>query len=168
LISQLINMRLYILNSISDFPWSLLTSIIAIVVSITALYINRRMAQKNIRLSIQQLIFKTISEKVKDCNSIWEQECTPNSPNTKLISEIIISREIIDKSFDLFESNYSSIRKFQENFYKLFWTQLRTDLRSYIIKNTETIARSEKPVYQKQVEDIRRWFTKFYKDSAFE
>lgn len=125
------------------------------------------MAQKNIRLSIQQLIFKTISEKAKDCNSIWEQECTPNSPNNKLISEIIISREVIDKSFDLFESNYSSIKKFQGTFYKLFWTQLRTDLRSYIINNTETIARSEKPVYKKQVEDIRSWFIEFYKESAF-
>ena len=111
---------------------------------------------------IQQLIFKTITEKVKDCNLIWEQECNIDSTNHKLISEIIISREIIDKSFELFEKNYKSIRKLQTQFYKLFWTQLRTDLRVYIIERTPKIAEMQtNDVYKRQISDIRSWFIDF-------
>jgi hypothetical protein len=155
-------MIFYILQCNSNILWNNIVSIIAISISIIALLINRKMAQNNLRLSIQQLIFKTISEKVKDCNLIWEKESTMENPNHKLISEIIISREIIDKSFDLFEKNYRSIRKIQTKFYKLFWTQLRTDIRVYIIKRTPEIAEKQNSdVYKKQIKDIRSWFVNF-------
>lgn len=155
-------MTFYILQCNNNFPWSIITSLCAILISVIALLINRKMAQNNLRLSIQQLIFKTISEKVKDCNLIWEQESKIDNPNHKLISEIIISREIIDKSFDLFEKNYKSIRKIQTEFYKLFWTQLRTDLRVYIIDGTPKIAEMQNSdIYKQQINDIRSWFINF-------
>jgi hypothetical protein len=54
--------------------WVSVIPTLAFIVSIAALRTNRLNAKKNIRLSIQQAIFKPISEKAKDCNALWEAE----------------------------------------------------------------------------------------------
>jgi hypothetical protein len=150
-----------------QFNWSAVTPIVAIVVSIVALCINRAVAQRNTRLTIQQALFKTVSDKVKDCNTLWENEPEnerhPNSPHFKVMSELIISVEIIDKSLALFEKNYKTIRKeFEGDYYYLFWKQLRTDLRGWI-KSTQTIAKAlNNQYYDLQVADLFKKFEKHF------
>ncbi len=143
------------------FDWSAVTPIVAIVVSIVAIFINRRSAQKNIRLAIQQAIFKTVSEKAKDCNTMWE--CEPqderdshSSPHFKVISELIISKEIIDRSFALFGENYKSIKKYEDDYYYLFWKQLRTDFREWIRRTPSIAQKLNNAYYSEQVSDLHQ------------
>ena len=113
------------------FDWSSVIPILAFIVSIVALVTNRSNAKKNIRLSIQQAIFKTVSEKAKDCNILWEAETDRNHENAthfKVMSELIITTEIIEKSIELFSKNDQSIILIKDEFYWLFWKQLRADL----------------------------------------
>ena len=149
------------------FNWSALTPIVAIIVSIIALFINRAIAQRNTRLTIQQALFKTITDKVKDCNTLWETEPEnerhPNSPHFKVMSELIISIEIIDKSLSLFQKNYKSIRReFESDYYYLFWKQLRTDLRDWV-KTTPEIAKVQNDDnYKLQVADLFKKFQRHF------
>ena len=81
------------------FDWSSVIPTSAFIVSIVALLTSHSNAKKNIRLSIQQAIFNTISEKARDCNSLWEDEAERNYINAthfKVISELIITTEIIE------------------------------------------------------------------------
>src|SRR5688500_11258049 len=97
----------------SLFDWSLITSGIAIFVSIIALIRNSRYSRTNIRLTIQQSILKMATEKAKDCNLLWEREIVnerdPSSPHFRIITEIIITTEVIEKSFEWFEKNDKSV-----------------------------------------------------------
>ncbi|PZX61015.1 hypothetical protein LV84_00003 [Algoriphagus ratkowskyi] len=149
------------------FSWSAVTPIVAIVVSIIALFVNRSIAQRNTRLTIQQALFKTVTEKVKDCNALWdnrpENQRGSTSPNFKIMSELIISIEIIDKSLSLFEKNYKAIRiESEDDYYNLFYGQLRTDLREWI-KSTKTIAKKQNSkIYDSQVELLFRKFERHF------
>jgi hypothetical protein len=76
--------------------WNIVTPIVAILVSCYAVFFNRKFAQKNVRLTIQQAIFKTVSEKVRDCNTMWvnepENEKNDTSPHFLILSELTISK----------------------------------------------------------------------------
>jgi hypothetical protein len=150
-----------------QFNWSAITPIVAVVVSLVALFVNRAIAQRNTRLTIQQALFKTVTDKVKDCNKLWEDEPEnekyADSPHFKVMSELIISIEIIDKSLSLFEKNYKSLRKKHESdYYYLFWKQLRTDLRGWI-RRTPTIAKTlNNQYYDLQIADLFRKFEKHF------
>ncbi len=107
-------MTLYLLSCSSSLGLSSILPILAFILSIIVLFSGRTFSRKNIRLSIQQAIFKTVSEKAKDCNTLWESEpenerLNENSPHFKIMSELIITTEIIEKSFSLFGQNDSSI-----------------------------------------------------------
>lgn len=135
---------------------TLVLSIVAIIVSITALYYNRLFAKKNIQLSIQQVIFKTVSEKARDCNSLWENEPeieknNPDSPHFKIMSELIITTEIIDKSFELFGRNDGTIDVYKGDYYYLFWKQLRTDLRGWVRRTPQIAEQQSNQYYSEQV-----------------
>lgn len=155
---------------LDTFTWtsvmSTITAIVAILVSLAAMRINRTMARRNIRLSIQQAIFKIVSEKAKDCNTIWDNE-TINNPNEKfphykVVSELVISMEVINKSFELFEKNYMLISKLQDDYYYLLWKQLRTDLRDFIIKVPEYSDQINNTYFSKQIADLHVIFKKHF------
>ncbi len=143
-----------------------LLPIFAFLLSLIALYYSVTFSKRNIQLSIQQAIFKSISEKTKDCNNLWEKESqlekqNENSPNFKVMSELIITIEIIEKSLDLFGKNSNSINKYRDDFYYLFWKQLRTDLRSWI-RRTPQIATQYGDIYTKQVIDLHSKVQKYF------
>jgi hypothetical protein len=143
--------------------WSTwLLPLIATLISLFSLYLSATYSHKNIRLSIQQTIFKTVSEKAKDCNAIWEVESDEHTPHYKVVSELIISKEVIDKSFDLFKKNYSSITQFRDDFYYLLWKQLRTDLREWIKKSPDVAKLINNEYYSKQIEDLDNIFKNHY------
>jgi hypothetical protein len=159
-----------LLQSSSSFDWSAVisgvTAMVAITVSIIALRINRTMARRNIRLSIQQAIFKIVSEKAKDCNVLWDnepmREQNDSFPHYKVVSEIIISKEVIEKSFDLFEKNYKAITKLKDEYYYLLWKQLRTELRQFI-KGAPSVANQiNNNYFTEQINDLHRIFSKHF------
>lgn len=162
-------MNISILNCLlTNLNWGLITSIVAVIVSIIALLINRIIAQKNIRLTIQQAIFKIVIDKAKECNVLWESEPeygkqNYNSPHFKVISELIITIEIIDRSFSLFKKNYKAIKKeHEDDFYYLFWKQLRTDLRGWIRQTPAIAQKLGDQYYSNQVIDIFNKFEKHF------
>jgi hypothetical protein len=155
-------MAYVICDTADKFNWSMVTPIVALVISIIALIINQRIAQRNRHLTIQQALFNTVFDKVKDRNTLWENEPANekhnDSPHFKIMSELIISTEVIDKSLSLFEKNYRGIRKLESDYYYLFWKQLRTDLRGWI-KETPRIAKTvNNEYYNLQIADLFKRF----------
>lgn len=150
------------------FNWATVTPTLAIIISFVALITNRRIAQRNIRLSIQQLIFKTVVDKAKECNAMWEEEPesekrNPNSAHFRIVSELVITKEIIDKSFSLFGKNYKSIKtEYEDDFYYLLWKQLRTDLRGWIRRTPEIAVGLNNQYYSAQVKDLFEKFEKHF------
>lgn len=157
----------YYLDCSSILTASSVIPVFALVLSIIALLVNRSNSLKGIRLSIQQSIIKTISEKAKDCNSIWENESDRKfkyAENTKILSELIITIEIIEKTFELYSKNDDEILELKDEFYWLFWKQLRTDLRGWIKRTPEIVAQKD-PVdiyYSNQVADLYKKFEKHF------
>lgn len=147
--------------------WSSVVPILAFIISLIALFSNRSFSKKNIQLSIQQAIFKTVSEKAKDCNTLWESEPpieaqNENSAHYKIMSELIITKEIIEKSVDLFSKNDKSIIRYKEDYYYLFWKQLRTDLRGWIRRTPQIAIEVNNQYYTQQVADLHAKFQKHF------
>lgn len=140
----------------------IITSIVAVSVSSYAVIISRRYAQKNVRLNIQQAIFKTVSEKVKDCNTMWvnepENERHDESPHFLIMSELTISKELIDKALELFGENYKGIKQYESDYYYLFWKQLRPELRGWFIRTPDIAKKFNNEYYNDQIRDL---FAKF-------
>jgi hypothetical protein len=157
----MINIIFLYISCASKMDWSNITAIVALIVSVIAILVSSKSSRKNTRLSIQQAIFKTVSEKARDCNALWESEPQNErdnelSPHYKIMSELIISKEVIDKSVTLFAENYKSIMKYEDDYYFLFWKQLRTDLRGWI-KRTPIIAQQlANNYYTEQVADLHQ------------
>lgn len=158
---------IHLLHSHSSFSLISFLPILAFILSIIALYFSINFSRKNIQLSIQQVIFKTVSEKTKDCNTLWENEPANeiqnlNSPHFKIMSELIITTEIIEKSLDLFGKNSSTIKIFRDDYYYLFWKQLRTDLRDWIRRTPQIAEGLNNVYYSQQVEDLHAKFHKHF------
>ena len=160
-------MILFELNCISDFNWSSVLPILAFTLSIVALFSSRTFSKKNIQLSIQQAIFKTVSDKAKECNVLWENEPESekqksNPTHFKIMSELIITTEIIEKSFVLFGKNDKSINTFKDDYYYLLWKQLRTDLRGWIRTTRDVAEKENNSYYSKQVADLHNKVEKYF------
>lgn len=156
-------MPILLYNDLSFSLSSVILPTLAFIVSIAALCSNRRNAKNNIRLSILQAIFRTVSEKAKDCNTLWEIEPDINykdATHYKVMSELIITTEIIEKSMELFSKNDKSIILIKKEFYWLFWKQLRTDLRGWIKRTPEIVKQMEpkNDIYSQQVSDLNSKF----------
>jgi hypothetical protein len=116
----------------------------------TKIYI--RNAHKNIRLSIQQAVIKTAIEKAKDCNAAWDKskkffeelEAKGTKFDKKehydVISELVISKEIILKSFTVYSKQDSDVIKEQEDYAYIFWKQLNTAIRGFFTSDAIRIA----------------------------
>ena len=159
-------MPILIIDCNNLFDWKAILSIIAIVISIVSLYINYTFSIKNLRNSTQQSIFKTISEKAKECNFLWEKEPenekNDTSPHFKISTEIKITIEIVEKSFYIFEKNYKNIRDYENDFYYLFWKQLNPDIRGWIKERSLSISKRFDKVYTDQIKSIHEKFEDFF------
>lgn len=146
--------------------WKSILAIIAIAISIISLCLNYNFSIKNIRNSTQQSIFKTISEKAKECNDLWdkepENERSNSSPHFKISTEIMITIEIIERSFRLFEKNYKDIRKFEQDFYYLFWKQLTPDIRGWIKERAINNSQNFDQIYIDQIKSIYDKFNEHF------
>jgi hypothetical protein len=150
-------------NSFSSLDWKTITSILAIAISIITIFITRHYNQKTTRLAIQQRIFITVLEKAKDCNKVWENEpadeMNDTSPHFKVITEMVISSEIIDTSLTLFSKNYKSVIDDKPFYYYIFWKQLNVDLRGFFRERTPDIAKKvNSQDYDKQLYRLRKLF----------
>jgi hypothetical protein len=118
------------------------------------------------RLSIQQSIFKTVADRVKQCNEIWAGEASEAGPHYAVISELIISNEVIERSLSLFK--IKKIEKNKDDFYYLFWKQLRPDLRGFIRDALTINSTINNLFYTKQIEDLHKIFEKFFESRSVE
>lgn len=79
------------------------------------------------------------------------------------VSEVITSIEVIERSFILFKRNYKTVRKNEEDYYYLFWKQLRTDFRGFLRNSAPEIAtRIDNKYYTDQVNDIHAKFRNYF------
>ena len=138
---------------------TILFSFAALAFSITTFILSRR-------LNIKQSILKTALDKAKDCNDVWDKERLKNNVSDKTekysapyydtISELVISKELITISYDLF----SASNKDKEKFVTASWKQLKTGIRGFYISESFKIAKKFneeyncKSTYCKQVLDI--------------
>jgi hypothetical protein len=141
-----------------------------LVISIFALYFSVRFSRKNVRLSIQQSLSKIVLDKTFDCNKVWnnepESEKNESSPHYLVVSELIITIEIVNKSIDIFKKNYKSIIDDKEDYYYIFWKQLTPDIRGWTKRKCEELAdidnQSFEVIYTDQIKTISRTFKKFF------
>ena len=79
---------------------------------------------------------------------------------SRAITEIIISLELLENTFILFEKNYKGIKEKYENVLdKIFWKNLNTNLRKYIMEYK--FGDSERETYKNQLRNIHNRF-EFY------
>jgi hypothetical protein len=157
-----------LIESESAVNWDAVTSCVAILLSIIALLVNRAIAQRNTRLTVQQSIFKTVMDKARDCNNIWLSEpeiekSNPNSPHFLVITELIVSIETIEMSFSLFKQNYKSIEEeYGTAFYQLFYKQLHVDLRGWMKRTPQIAVAVHSPLFSSQVQLLVTKFERFF------
>jgi hypothetical protein len=164
-------MHFRILSTQNTNSISIVLPVLAIIVSIISIWLSTRFSRKSLRLAIQQMILKTVGERVSACNTIWREDIEALTavgviphPHFAVISEIIISMEVIEGSFKIFQKNYKSVRENEKDYYFLFWKQMRTDLRGFIKDEAPRIAtRINNQYYTQQINDILSAF-----DKAFE
>lgn len=143
----------------------LIISLAALTLSTIIILISVETAKKNVRLSIQQALFKTVSDKAKDCNVVWTNEPKiktgdNESPHYLVMTELVISLEVIDKAFELFSKNQNSITTFKKDYYYLLYKQLTPDLRGWLRRTPQIAERLKKEFkepnryYDKQIKDV--------------
>lgn len=146
---------------LSKLEFKDIISLLAFLVSIYAILLSIRNYTKNVRLSIHNNLIKLISEKSRDCNQIWDSlkhEENDNDPNIKLISEIIITTELINKLMCIYKKNYKSLKKeYLEDYKFIFWKQLNTGLRDWL-KQVNLKEKDKNPTYKQQIDDIKSYF----------
>jgi hypothetical protein len=151
---------------LSKLQFKDIISLLAFLVSIFAIWLSTRNYTKNVRLSIHNNLIKLILEKSRDCNQIWDgiiQEKKQNNPNFDLISEIIITTELINKLMCIYKKNYKSLKKeYLEDYKFIFWKQLNTGLRVWL--NQDNLKeKHESTIYKQQIDDIKSYFNNHIK-----
>ncbi len=146
---------------------TIITSLLALVISFIALSRNTKFSNKNITLSIQQAIFKMVMEKAKDCNLAWVNEPINEkenklSPHFSIATELIIAIEVIDKAFYLFGKNQASLNEFKKDYYSLYWKQLAPDVRGWVMETTPKIQNDYNDVFVNQIDKIQTTFKDFF------
>lgn len=115
-----------------------LISLCAFILALISLLYTLRNAKKSMRLSIQQAVIKTAIEKAKDCNIIWDKSNI--TEHYDVISEMVISKEIILKSFEVYQKLEKGVIKEKEDYAYIFWKQLKTDVRGFFTSEAVKIA----------------------------
>jgi len=154
-------------NLTNDFTWLTLMGAVlpflALLLSGYTLYKNVAIAERNTRLTIQQALMKTVAEKVSDCNQLWDviaNKAESNLPHKEVVSELIISIEVIERSLSLFEKSYKLIWiEARTDYYYLFWKQLRPYLRKWIRDSSWVIMEHLADDYY--TDDIKRLHKEF-------
>jgi hypothetical protein len=152
-----------------SIKWIDIVPFLAISISIIALIISVKFSNKNIHLSIQHALMKIVSDKSRDCNKVWinepETEKNDNSPHFLVVTELIITTEIVNKSFDLFSKNYRAIRDYEEYYYYIFWKQLTPDIRGWVKKTCNEKGNLENmgnDIYTNQIKTLSDTFKQYF------
>lgn len=149
--------------TLQDFN-NLLTPLLALgAIVFTVIY-----SRKNIWLSGQLHLINLVSGKAKDCNLVWANEPKPYTPedyHILVISEMIISIEVIDRSVKVLSRGNENVSDSKEDIYYIFWKQLHVDVRGWASKTRDFVIRKNIPStdpYAIQVETIHKYFEKYF------
>lgn len=144
-------------------------SLAALTIAALALGVNYIFPKRTIHLSTQQTIINTVADKVRICNGLWEKMnevsaiSTLPKPYTPVVSELVISLEVIEMQLAIFEKNYKNVRGDSDGYHCLFWKQLRTDLREFLHYRAPEIARQIKDEYYiEQIDRVHKDLHKFF------
>lgn len=154
--------------SIYDFlkqvNWDLILSLIAICISVYALYTSNKLQKQNLSLSIRQKLFDVANERAAACNKVWSSEVKTKEPmpNFSTISELVITIEVMERSFSLFELRKKASILNKEDFYYIIWKQLNTELRGFIVNSKALGEYSKNQIYRLQVEGVFDKFSMHY------
>jgi hypothetical protein len=148
--------------------FKLIIAIAALLISCFAYFNSLTAAKRNVRLSIQQALFKTVSDKAKDCNSVWgnepANERNDTSPHYLVMTELIISKEVIDRAFKLFALNQPSIKRMKDDYFYLLYKQLTPDVRGYLQRSKKLVDLHNNEYFTDQVREVlsvlERYFEK--------
>jgi hypothetical protein len=158
---------------IPDYLSPLISSC-AVIVAVISLIYTLRNVRKNVRLSIQQAVSKIAIEKAKDCNAAWEKSkkffddeekkgtTFAKKEHFDVVSELVISREIILKSFLVFSSRDSDVPEETEGYAYIFWKQLNTAVRGFFTSEAIIIALDykNKTTYGNQLLEVNDFIKK--------
>lgn len=154
--------------SIYDFlkqvNWDLILSLIAICISAYALYTSNKLQKQNLSLNIRQKLFDVANERAAACNKVWSTEVKTKEvmPNFSTISELVITIEVMERSFGLFELRKKASILNKEDFYYVIWKQLNTELRGFVVNSKTLTEYSKNQIYRSQVEGIFDKFSMHY------
>lgn len=165
-----------------SLDWTFLTSIftsitalVSIFVSIVALKKSSEYSRRNINTSIQQSVFKMVQEKAKECNKAWdnepEHEMNDKSPHFLIATEIIVAIDLIEKAFDLFSKNDSSLQDNKSIYFYLYWKQLKPDIRGWIMNRTMIISKEMEKMFNddtftRQVITMHKTFGEYFENQT--
>ena len=141
-------------------------AICALGVSLASLYVSYKSSKQTTHLSIQQELLKLVLSRTNNCNTVWRNEemdfySISDGLISKAITEIIVSLEILENSFLLFEKNYEGIKETNESILdKVFWKNLNTNLRKYIMNYK--FEGAEKETYKNQLRTIHNRFERYF------
>jgi len=146
---------------------TILISVLALFVSISAMNRNTRFSNKNISLSVQQAIFKIVAEKAHDCNNVWINEPenelkSKDSPHFLVTTELIISIEVINTALILFDKQSDLIGESRSKHFEIFWKQLIPDVRGWVQNVTPIIQKNHNEVFFNQIETIHKNLSPFF------
>ena len=83
-------------------------------------------------------------------------------PNFSTISELVITIEVMERSFSLFELRKKASILNKEDFYYIIWKQLNTELRGFIVNSKALGEYSKNQIYRSQVEGVFDKFSMHY------
>ena len=141
------------------FNWSAVTA----TVGILGLLCTVLFALWNIRLRIQETLFKIVNDKARDSNNVWtnepENERHDNSPHFKVVTELIITHEIVHRALSIFGKWHFGA----DDYYYLFWKQLSPDVRGWVMNRSKIVAQTvNNKTYTNQIETIHKVFQKHF------
>jgi hypothetical protein len=138
-------------------------SLAAVVIAILALAVNYIFPRRTIHLSTQQSIISTVAERIGICNDLWIKNKSIPVISVQpmlyysVVSEVVMSLEVIELQLVIFGRNYKSVRQDRDHYFALFWKQMNPDLREFLHHTAPEVAKKEKDdYYTDQIDRIHR------------
>ncbi len=149
---------------LKQIDWNLFLSLIAICISFRALYTSNKLQRQNLSLSIRQKLYDVANERASVCNRVWisELKTKESMPNFNTVSEMVITVEVMERSFSLFQLHKKDSILNKGDFYYIIWKQLNTELRDFVIKSKTLSEYSSNQIYRSQIDGLFSKFLEYF------
>lgn len=83
-------------------------------------------------------------------------------PNFNTVSELVITIEVMERSFSLFQLHKKRKILNSEDFYYIIWKQLNTELRDFVTKSKTLSDYLNNQIYKSQIDGICSKFSDYF------